>query len=206
VRRALLLIVLGAACTPAREPPVSIPAVAAGELRPVATFDRILDREDRSRALFLEATRVLLHPRCVNCHPAGDAPAQGDRGAKHDPPVSRGPNDHGIVGLECASCHQDRNLELARVPGAPDWHLAPKVMAWASRSPREICEQIKDPSRNGKKTLAQIVEHSAHDPLVAWGWSPGHGRAAAPGTQAAFGELIAAWVKSGAACPKREER
>jgi hypothetical protein len=180
--------------------------VAARELRSAATFDRIEGRDDRSRALFLEAARVMLHPRCVNCHPAGDSPAQGERSEKHDPPVARGPSDHGVVGLECGSCHQDKNLELARVPGAPDWHLAPKAMAWASRSPSDICEQIKDPARNGQKTLTQIVDHAAHDPLVAWGWNPGHGRAAAPGTQAAFGELMAAWVKSGAACPKPADR
>ena len=35
------------------------------------------DHKERSRALFLEASRVLLHPRCANCHPDGDVPAQG---------------------------------------------------------------------------------------------------------------------------------
>lgn len=103
--------------------------------------------------------------------------------------------------MECAACHQDKNLELARVPGAPNWHLAPREMAWLGKSAAAICEQIKDPARNGGKSLEQIVEHSGHDELVAWGWNPGHGREPAPGSQATFGALMAAWVSAGAVCP-----
>ncbi|HEY1098391.1 MAG TPA: hypothetical protein VGF99_05670, partial [Myxococcota bacterium] len=40
-----------------------------------------------------------------------------------------------------------------------------------------------------------------NDVLVAWGWNPGADREPAPGSQQAFGELVDAWVKSGAACP-----
>jgi hypothetical protein len=146
----------------------------------------------------------MLHPRCKNCHPAGDSPSQGDDGRVHDPPVSRGPKSEGIAALECTSCHQDANVELARVPGAPNWHLAPVEMAWVGRTPSALCVQLKDRKRNGNKSLAQIVEHSAHDPLVAWGWAPGHGREPVPGTQAQFGALMAAWANEGAACPKDE--
>ena len=110
-----------------------------------------------------------------------------------------------MVGMECSSCHQDKNLEIARVPGAPKWALAPISMAWAGKTPSQICEQVKDSRRNGGKTLGQVVDHSAHDPLVAWGWAPGHGRTPAPGTQEAFGALMAAWVATGAACPTEEE-
>jgi hypothetical protein len=41
----------------------------------------------------------------------------------------------------------------------------------------------------------------AEDSLVGWGWLPGTGRQPAPGTQKEFGELIKAWVETGAACP-----
>ncbi len=164
----------------------------------------IADPAARSVALFQEASRVLLHPRCVNCHPSDDSPRQGDAHVVHDPPVFRGPDGHGIVALACDSCHQEKNLELARVPGAPKWHLAPKEMAWLGRSRAEICAQIKDPARNGKKSIAEIVDHSAHDPLVAWGWSPGADRVPAPGDQARFGALMAAWAETGAVCPREE--
>ncbi|AKU99428.1 Putative Isoquinoline 1-oxidoreductase subunit protein [Labilithrix luteola] len=198
------LALLGCGGHPAAPPP--LPAVAAGELRAPSVFDAIQDKNERSRALFLEASRVMLHPRCKNCHPAGDTPQQGDQDRPHDPPVVRGPADKGVPGLECTSCHQDANVELARVPGAPKWHLAPISMAWVGRTPEQLCEQLKDTKRNGGKNLEQIVEHSAHDALVAWGWAPGHDRVPAPGTQQQFGALMAAWARSGAACPRREAR
>lgn len=178
--------------------------VVANDLRAPEEFASIGDRAERSRALFLEASRVFLHPRCVNCHPNGDSPHQGDDLRLHDPPVVRGPESHGVVGMECQGCHQDRNLELARVPGAPKWHLAPLEMAWVGKSPRALCEQLKDPARNGGKTMAQMIDHNAHDELVAWGWAPGAGREPAPGTQERFGQIIAAWVETGAECPTEE--
>jgi hypothetical protein len=189
---------------PAREP-VNLPPVAATELRPAADFAAIADRDERSLALFAEASKVILHPRCVNCHPPDAFPRQGDDSIRHDPPVERGAEDQGLPALECQSCHQDRNVELARIPGAPGWHIAPVEMAWLGKSTAAICEQIKDPARNGGKTLAQIHEHMAKDALVGWGWNPGDGRTPAPGSQAAFGELIAAWIESGAACPAATE-
>lgn len=190
---------------PAESAIITTQARAPHELHGPETFAVIGDRTERSRALFIEATRVMLSPRCTNCHPVSDSPAQGDFAQLHDPPVARGPDDRGVVGLACASCHQDRNLELARVPGAPDWHLAPKEMAWVGHTASQLCEQIKDPKRNGNKTLAQIAEHAGHDKVVAWGWAPGHDRVPAPGSQATFGALIEAWVRDGAFCPNAEE-
>lgn len=75
-------------------------------------------------------------------------------------------------------------------------------MAWQELTIGEICVQLKDPARNGNRTLAQIEKHLAEDHLVGWAWHPGAGRAPAPGTQVVFGELIAAWIKTGAHCPK----
>ncbi|WP_021781555.1 hypothetical protein [Myxococcus hansupus] len=184
----------------------ALPEVAPDALRPLEAFAVIPDRKERSRALFLEASRVLFHPRCANCHPSGESPLQGDDGQLHYPPVVRGPEDQGVVGMECTSCHQDKNQDLARVPGAPKWHVAPMEMAWVGKSPREVCEQLKDTKRNGGKTPAQMIEHNAHDELVAWGWNPGMGRKPAPGTQAQFGAIVAAWVETGSECPSEEAR
>jgi hypothetical protein len=199
-----IVIVAVSAC--GSKAPVKLPPIARNELRQVAAFSIISGAEERSRALFLEASRVLLHPRCANCHPSGDVPLQGMDMRPHDPPVTRGPEDRGAIGMECAGCHQDRNLDHARVPGAPNWHVAPIEMAWVGKTPRHICEQMKDPKRNGGKSLAQIVEHNAHDKLVGWGWFPGHEREPAPGTQEQFGALIAAWVDTGAECPSEGQK
>ena len=202
VVRTIWLLVAVAACGDSRAPRSPVPQEPRGApLRAVSDFGSIADRAERSRALFLEVSRVLLHPRCVNCHPSGEVPHQGMQLAMHDPPVQRGPRDHGVTGMECASCHQDRNQPLSRVPGAPEWHVAPIQMAWVGKSPASICHQLKDPTRNGGKSLDQIVEHNTHDALVAWGWAPGGGREPAPGTQKEFGDLTAAWVETGAECP-----
>jgi hypothetical protein len=163
-------------------------------------------RAERSRALFREVARSFMHPRCLNCHPSGDTPTQGDAMLVHDPPIARGPNDDGVDALHCTSCHQETNLPLARVPGAPRWRLAPKTMAWAGRSAHAICAQLKDPARNGGRTLSEIATHVAHDPLVGWAWSPGGGRTPVPRDQASLGEAIAAWIESGAECPEEEGR
>ena len=205
-RFVVLAAMMLAACG-SNQPPASrateLPP-APGQLRSVTDFAGISDPAARSRALFSEAARVIMHPRCVNCHPRGDTPHQGMDLAFHDPPVVRGPDDKGVPGNECQTCHQDRNQEMTRVPGAPNWHLAPIEMAWVGKTAGYICNQLKDPKRNGGKTLAQIVEHNAHDKLVAWGWNPGHGREPAPGTQEQFGKLVAAWVETGAACPEEK--
>jgi hypothetical protein len=201
-----LALAFGAGCGGRAARPTPATSAPGEGLRSAESFASIKDKKERSRALFLEASRVMLHPRCVNCHPVGDSPLQGDALQVHDPPVARGPEDQGVPGLECTSCHQDRNAQLARVPGAPKWHLAPKVMAWQGRTPRSLCEQLKDPARNGGKSLAELVEHNAHDELVGWGWKPGADRVPAPGTQEGFGALVAAWAKDGAECPREEQR
>jgi hypothetical protein len=178
-------------------------------LKDPASFDSIADKTERAVALFEEAGKVIQHPRCVNCHPAGDTPLQGMTMQVHEPPVVRGDGDIGVPGMMCGTCHGAANVNivgqsetLRSIPGHPQWHVAPIEMAWAGKPLGAICEQIKDPARNGGKTLEQIVEHMAKDSLVGWGWSPGAGREPAPGTQEVFGELIRRWVADGAACPK----
>jgi hypothetical protein len=192
-------LMLTAAC--GAKPAATLPSVEPNQLREAAAFSIIEDKAERSRALFAEASRVLLHPRCANCHPSGDVPLQGMDRHVHDPPVTRGPDNTGVVGMECQGCHQDHNLAHARIPGAPNWHVAPPEMAWVGKTPQQICEQMKDPKRNGGKTVAEIVQHNTHDELVAWAWQPGYDREPAPGTQERFGAIVAAWVDTGAECP-----
>ena len=89
--------------------------------------------------------------------------------------------------MTCNSCHRATNFDAARVPGHPDWHLAPLSMAWLGRSLGEICTQLKDGERNGGKTLDEIAHHMAEDSLVGWAWAPGAGRAAGAGYATAAG-------------------
>src|SRR5262245_5962430 len=164
--------------------------------------DQQTDRAARSVVLFREAGKVLQHPRCLNCHPAGDRPTQTDRMTPHRPMVARGADGHGAPGLPCSACHQEANYEESGVPGHPLWHLAPASMAWAGKSLGEICRQMKDPARNGGRDMAELLRHVSEDSLVGWAWTPGGKRTPAPGTQAEFGALMRAWAKSGAVCPE----
>jgi hypothetical protein len=170
-------------------------------LRPLSAFAGITDTTERSVALFVEAGKVLQHPRCVNCHPAGDRPMQGNDGHPHQPLVVRGVDNFGAIGMRCTTCHGKANFEPGGVPGNPAWHLAPIEMAWQGKSLGEICEQVKDRKRNGDKSMEELIHHMGEDPLVGWAWKPGGDREPAPGTQAEFGELIKAWVDTGGACP-----
>lgn len=191
---ALLAATLGTVAA-AEEPP--------GALASPESFAAIADPAARSAALFTEAGRVLTHPRCVNCHPAGDRPLQGEQASSrlHQPPVVRGADGFGLTTMRCYTCHQTANFDPGRMPGHDHWHLAPRDMAWQGKSLAQICAQIKDPARNGGRTLAQIAEHIGRDSLVGWAWAPGYDRAPAPGTQQQMGALIDAWVQTGAACP-----
>src|SRR5687768_13654218 len=60
-------------------------------------------------ALFMQIHSVLTHPRCLNCHPRGDSPKQGDVRQMHMPPITRGAHDAGPPGLHCSACHQKTN-------------------------------------------------------------------------------------------------
>ena len=179
----------------------SPPAAAATAFRPASAFAAIADERTRAIALFQEAAKVITHPRCMNCHPAGERPTQTEHMQPHQPLVVRGADGHGAPGMMCATCHHAANYDPAGVPGHPDWHLAPLSMGWQGRSVAQICEQIKDRARNGGRDMAALVQHMAEDALVGWAWAPGVGRAPAPGSQAEFGALVRAWADAGGYCP-----
>jgi hypothetical protein len=167
------------------------------------SFASISDTGARSAAMFTELGKVLTNPRCVNCHPAGDRPHQTDASRLHQPPVARGPDGHGTETMRCSTCHGNANFDPGRMPGHPEWHLAPREMAWEGKSIAEICAQITDPARNGGRKVEDLIHHIGEDTLVGWAWHPGFGRSPAPGTQKEAGALVEAWVKTGAACPAK---
>jgi hypothetical protein len=118
--------------------------------------------------------------------------------------VPRGPEGHGVLALQCSSCHQNHNLAgLNMPPGAPGWHLpSPETpLIWEGLTDRELCEFFKDPQRNGHHTIDGIVTHM-NTPLVLWGWNPGEGRTPVPMPQKEFLAKVKEWAGKGAACPK----
>lgn len=158
-----------------------------------------------SRAAFLQVYKVLTSPRCQNCHPAGDAPLQGDDSHVHLQYVKRGPDGHGVYGMRCDTCHQDANVPGEHMPpGNPKWSLPkPELkMVFVGRSPAELCRQLKDPKQNGNRSLQQIYDHISADDLVGWGWNPGDGRSLPPLSRADTSAQLKIWIDGGAACPE----
>ncbi|WP_422928669.1 hypothetical protein [Singulisphaera sp. PoT] len=160
--------------------------------------------EAASKAAFLEAYKVLMHPRCMNCHPSGDIPLQGDDSHLHAQNVQRGPDGKGKYALKCANCHQLSNLPgLNMPPGNPNWHLPPPnmKMVFQGLTPRELARQLKDPELNGHKTLDELLHHVTEDKLVLGGWDPGDGRTKPPLSHEEFARKMREWIENGAVEP-----
>jgi len=55
---------------------------------------------------FKKVYAVLQSPRCMNCHPKGDIPLQGDDNRLHAMFPKRGTDGKGILAMKCTNCHQ----------------------------------------------------------------------------------------------------
>lgn len=158
-----------------------------------------------SAKAFLEIHKVFTSPRCQNCHPAGDAPLQGDDSHVHLQNVKRGKDGHGVSAMRCETCHQTTNLAGDHMPpGNPKWSLpSPEhKMVFVGRTPAELCRQLKDRKQTGGRSLQQLLEHVANDELVGWGWNPGDGRALPPLSRPDTVAQMKIWIDGGAACPQ----
>ncbi|WAC15337.1 hypothetical protein [Dyadobacter pollutisoli] len=154
---------------------------------------------------FATVYKVLMSPRCMNCHPAGDVPLQGDDSHLHTMAPKRGTDGKGVYAMKCANCHQETNTPgLHTPPGNPDWHLPPAAMrmVFQGKTPHELARQLVDKKQNGDKDMKKLIEH-ADDGLVLAGWNPGEGRALPPVTHAEFKKAWLTWIKKGAYAPKK---
>src|SRR5471032_297121 len=184
---------LAFACSHVETPSESSAKPAGGGGDPLAAFETV--------------KTVLQSPRCVNCHPTGDSPLQGDDSHVHPQFVTRGPEGKGAPGLACATCHA-----LANTPASYGAHMPPGVstgwrmpppehkMVFAGMASGPLCEQLKDAKRNGGKDMAALFKHVSSDPLVLWGWSPGYGRPPVPIAHDDFVKAFKTWMDAGAPC------
>ena len=153
---------------------------------------------------FASVYNVLMSPRCMNCHPSGDIPLQGDDNHLHTMAPRRGTDGKGIYAMKCANCHQPTNTPgLHTPPGNPDWHLPPATMrmVFQGRTAHQLANQLVDPKQNGNKNLEKLLEH-ADDDLVLAGWHPGEGRTLPPMSHADFKQAWTTWIRTGAYAPK----
>jgi hypothetical protein len=139
----------------------------------------------------------------MNCHPSGDAPTIRDDSQPHMFNVKRGPEGKGAGAMNCTLCHGEAN-KPGGAPGVANWHMPPEnmPMVFQSRTPGELCRQLKDPKQNGGRTGEQVINHIDKDPLVLWGWNPGEGRTVPKMSHKEFSAKMNEWVKKGAACPE----
>jgi hypothetical protein len=154
---------------------------------------------------FADVYKVLMSPRCMNCHPSGDTPLQGDDSHLHMMGPTRGKDGKGVFAMKCTNCHQSTNTPgLHTPPGNSTWHLPPAnmKMVFQGRSPGQLAKQLLDRKMNGNKNIDQLIEHASDD-LVVWGWEPGEGRTKPPLSYEEFKKAWITWLEKGAYAPKK---
>lgn len=161
----------------------------------------VLPDKKKSLEAFQKIITVLKSPRCINCHPTGDVPRQGDIQRLHPFGVTRGEANHGGKVQQCATCHHTENMDFANVPGAPHWGLAPKSMGWFGLSDIEIGKKLTDKNSNGGRSAQDLVKHMSSDSLVLWAWNPGKGRKKPPIELEEWKKVLIEWIENGAEVP-----
>lgn len=154
---------------------------------------------------FEKVYSVLMSPRCVNCHPIGNVPLQGDDSHIHKMFPKRGIDGKGLYAMKCANCHQLENTAGPHAPpGAPNWHLPPAnmKMVFQGKSAHELAKQLVNLKQNGNKNIKQLLEH-ADDGLVLSGWKPAQGHSMPPMSHSEFKKAWITWIKTGAYAPAK---
>lgn len=162
---------------------------------------------DKKKSLlaFEKVYSVLKHPRCMNCHPSGDVPLQGDDSHLHTMLPQRGLDGKGLYTMKCVTCHPSKGVPGDHTPpGNPDWHLPPAdmKMVFEGKTAHELALQLVDPKKNGNKNLEALREH-ADDGLVKGVWTMEGNRTLPPLTHAEFKKAWFAWIDNGAFAPEK---
>ena len=198
--------------------PVAVPfAVSAGaENKAVSeTFPPGSVSKAEGLKAWEQIEAVVTHPRCANCHVGRDnIPMWTLVGENKTRP--HGMNIHaddsriGAGTLVCSTCHMTSTAPN-KVPHAPPhvwipWKLAPVEYVWFGKTGAEICVQMRDPKRNGRRDAAGLVEHLRDDAekkgFIPWGWNPGGGRSTPPGTFEDHVKDVETWNAADQPCPE----
>jgi len=191
----------------------SLEGMGSGQLEPASLSGEPPPSRSEGLSAWQQVYSVFTHPRCINCHTAGNYPQQGDDRHRHLFNVVRGPAGKGVPALQCVTCHQDTNADTTGVPGGHDWHLPPLSMKWQDTRDRilsssAVCSAIIDLSKNGKRDGAALLKHNEEEPLVLWAWNPGRRadgslRTPPPITHDQFVTATRKWVEAGTPCPQQ---
>lgn len=113
---------------------------------------------------------VASHPRCSNCHvgpsnvPMWSGPSYG-KTRPHGMNINADESRIGVEALVCSTCHttlSEPNENANRTPHAAPrvastWGLAPVEAEWFGKSSNYVCNQLKDPQRNGNRTIREVA-------------------------------------------------
>jgi len=167
----------------------------------------------------LSKYEVASHPRCSNCHtdasgvPMWSGPSYG-KTRPHGMNINAGISRIGAETMMCSTCHVTLPKTDAKANAMPNsapkvataWLLAPAKAHWFGKSSHYICNQIKDPERNGNRTIKQVAEHLDHDVILHWAWKPGGNREPAPHSLQILMDSLMKWSAAGAPCPPADEK
>ena len=153
---------------------------------------------------------VTSHPRCSNCHvgpsnvPMWSGPSYG-RTRSHGMNINAGESRIGAEAVLCSTCHAFREDNANNLPHmapqvAMNWQLAPVEAEWFGKTSEEVCNQLRDPDRNGGRTLEELIVHLGHDLILHWAWRPGGGREPAPYSLEEHMNDLSIWGTAGFPC------
>ncbi len=194
---------------------LAVPALAADDAPAVVNIPAEGSvSESQGLEAFQRIYEVASHPRCANCHvddrniPMWSGPSYGET-RPHGMNIKAGESRIGAEFLPCQTCHitsDDLDTEPHASPRfGIEWQLAPVEFVWFDKSALEICEQLKDPDRNGGRDWMGLVDHLIHDASlngpVLWGWNPGGTREPAPYSLQQHVDDMIAWGIAGQPCP-----
>lgn len=156
---------------------------------------------------------VASHPRCANCHvderniPMWSGPSYG-KARPHGMNINGGDSRIGAEFILCSTCHTTKNEDWDNANAKPhtaprvamDWQLAPVEAIWFGQSSDTICNQLRDPERNGDRDHLELAAHLDHDLILHWAWNPGGGREPAPYSLQEHVNDVLAWGVAGFPC------
>lgn len=171
------------------------------ERPPLEQYPVSLSEEEGLQA-FEGIYAAVTHPRCLNCHPEGDAPLHTDQSIPHDFGIDRfSPLD----GVHCSTCHAAASVgdgQAPLPPSDPIWSMAPAQMVFENRTPAQICAQLKDPAINGGRGHVGSTAHIAEDHLLQTSWHMG--RTPPPVSHEELVQLFETWGRAGGPCPEAQ--
>ncbi|MEO1641074.1 MAG: hypothetical protein AAFU41_17695 [Pseudomonadota bacterium] len=152
---------------------------------------------------------VASHPRCSNCHVGADnlpmwsGPSYG-KTRPHGMNINAGDSRIGAEYVTCSTCHAYRETTFDVPHAAPQvamsWQLPLVEAAWFGKTSDEICNQLRDPERNGGRDYLALASHLDHDLILHWAWNPGGGREPAPYDLQSHVNDVLAWGVAGYPC------